>query len=223
MAGERIAAFLGRHNRNRHLNTVTFIMFIFLAIEKAVSGMTMRYEAGKAFFDFTFSLADVLQLLIYISMAVLISQKVKHKYLLIPDFVLLCIKLYAAVSGLVTLLGMHYSNVLNELAVLEKTVESLLFALFLLLLFTGKLSHSVRAASLCPVMCLGVLSLCIPATVVFEILKLYVEEQMNYPLYMEIFVFLRGLINETFLDLPYAMLILLVFYCHKDEKPGGIL
>ncbi len=217
MAGERIYSFLEHHNRQKHLNTATFIMFIFLAAEKLISGMTMRLDAGKTFFDFSFSLADIVQLAVYVSMAVLISQKVKHKYLLIPDFVLLGMKLYAAVSGLVALAQLNHSNVLKELSLLETTVESLLFSLFLLSLFAGKLMHTTAAAALCPVICLGVLSFCVPVTVVFEILKLYVEEQMNYPLHMEIFVFLRGVINETFLDLPYAMLILLVFYCHKDE------
>ncbi|MBQ3603659.1 MAG: hypothetical protein IJA02_07455 [Clostridia bacterium] len=218
MAGEKINAFVHRRGRDKHLNTATFIMFIFLAAEKIASGASLRLYAGKTYFDFTFSLTDIVQLLIYISMAVLISQKVKHKYLLVPDFVLLCIKLYAAVSGLITLSGMHHSNVLSELTVLEKTVESLLFAFFLLALFAGKLLHHKRVAEYCPVICLGVLSFCVPVTVVFEILKLYVEEQMNYPLHMEIFIFLRGLINETFLDLPYAMLILLVFYCHNTKE-----
>ncbi len=193
-------------------------MFILLAVEKAASGATMRFEGGDTFFDFTFSPTDIIQLLIYISMAVLISQKVKQKYLLIPDFVLLCIKLYAVVSGLVTLSEMHYSHVIKELNVLEKTVESLLFSVFLIMLFVGKLSHGKRLPVYCPIACLAVLSLCVPVTVVFEVLKFYVEEQMNYPLHMEIFIFLRGLLNEIFLDLPYAMLILLVFYCHKDEK-----
>ena len=150
-------------------------------------------------------------------MAVLISQRVNRKYLLIPDFVLLCIKLYAAVSGLITLFGVHYSNLLGELSVLEKTVESLLFSAFLIILFAGKLSHGKRLPAYCPIACLTVLSLCVPVTVVFEVLKFYVEEQMNYPLFMEIFIFLRGLLNEIFLDLPYAMLILLVFYCHNEE------
>lgn len=217
MAGEKIYAFLESHNRNRHLNTATFIMFIFLAVEKVVSGATMRYESGRTFFDFTFSMTDVLQLLIYISMVVLISQKVRHKYLLIPDFVLLCIKLYAAVSGIITLSQLHHSNILKELSVLETTVESLMFALFLLCLFGGKLIHNKHIASFFPVMCLAILSFCVPVTVVFEVLKLYVEEQMNYPLHMEIFIFLRGVINETFLDLPYALLILLVFYCHNTS------
>lgn len=218
MPGERINAFMHRRNRDKHLNTVTFIMFILLAVEKAASGATMRLEDGKTFFDFTFSLTDVVQLLIYISMAVLIAVKVKQKYLLIPDFVLLCIKLYAAVSGLVTLVGVHYSNLLGELSVLEKTVESLLFSAFLIFLFAGKISHGKRLPAYCPIACLTVLSLCVPVTVVFEVLKFSVEEQMNYPLHMEIFIFLKGVISETFLDLPYAMLILLVFYCHKDEE-----
>ena len=217
MSGERINAFMHRRNRYKHMNTVTFIMFILLAFEKIASGATMRLDAGRTFFDFTFSFADIVQLLVYISMAVLIWQRVNQKYLLIPDFVLLCIKLYAAVSGLVTLLGVHYSNLLGELSVLEKTVESLLFSAFLIALFAGKLSHGKRLPAYCPIVCLAVLSLCVPVTVVFEVLKFYVEEQMNYPLYMEIFIFLRGLLNEIFLDLPYAMLILLVFYCHKDE------
>lgn len=217
MAGERICSFLEHRNRQKHLNTATFIMFIFLALEKFVSGMTMRLDEGKTFFDFTFSLTDVIQLLVYISMVVLISQKVKHKYLLIPDFVLFGIKLYTAVSGLIALSQLHHSNLLQELSLLETTVESLLFAFFLLALFGGKLLPNKRAAAFCPVICLGVLSFCVPVTVVFEILKLYVEEQMNYPLHMEIFVFLRGVINETFLDLPYAMLILLVFFCHKEK------
>lgn len=122
MAGERINRFVHSRNRDKHINTVTFVMFVFLAVEKVASGASMWLEGGKTFFDFSFSLSDVIQLLIYISMAVLISRKVNHKYLLIPDFVLLGIKLYAAVTGLITLLGVHYSNVLGELSVLEKTV-----------------------------------------------------------------------------------------------------
>lgn len=218
MIGERIDSFINSRNRHRHINTVTFVMFIFLVVEKVASGASMRVDGGKTFFDFSFSLVDVVQLLIYVSMAALISQRVNHKYLLIPDFVLLGLKLYAAVTGLITLLGIHYTNVLRELAVLEKTVESILFSLFLLFLFAGKLIHTDKAAAVCPLLCLGVLSFCVPVTLVFEVLKLYVEEQMNYPLHMEIFIFLKGMLNEIFLDLPYAMLILLVFYCHKDEK-----
>lgn len=218
MPGERINAFMHRRNRDKHMNTVTFIMFILLAAEKVASGATMRLEAGKTFFDFTFSLTDIVQLLIYVSMAVLISQKINQKFLLVPDFFLLCIKLYAAVSGLITLFGVHYSNLLSELSVLEKTVESLLFSAFLIILFIGKLSHGKRLPLYCPIACLTVLSLCVPVTVVFEVLKFYAEEQMNYPLHLEIFIFLKGVINETFLDLPYAMLILLVFYCHTDEE-----
>jgi len=218
LTGKRITNFIHCRNIDKHINTFTFVMFTALVVEKLASGASMRLAGGKTYFDFSFSVADVLQLLVYVSMAVLISRKVKHKYLLLPDFVLLCIKLYAAVSGLVTLFGVHYSNVLSELSVLEKTVESILFSLFLVFLFAGKLIHSERAPVVCPMLCLGVLAFCVPVTVVFEILKLIVEEQMNYPLHMEIFIFLKGVLNETFLDLPYAMLILLVFYCHKDEK-----
>ena len=54
LPGERINAFMHRHNRHKHMNTVTFIMFILLAFEKIASGATMRLEAGKTFFDFTF-------------------------------------------------------------------------------------------------------------------------------------------------------------------------
>lgn len=217
LVGEKINSFLNCKNRHKHVNTVTFIMFAMLAVEKLMSGTVMVVTDGVTDFDFSFSFTDILQLLIYIAMAVLISQRVNHRYLLIPDFVLLCIKLYAAVSGIITLSGVHYSNLLSELTVLEKTVESILFSLFLLSLFSGKLLHFRRVKSVCPLLCLVFLSLCVPVTVVFEVLKFGAEQQMNYPLQLEVFIFLRGVINEIFLDLPYAMLILLVFYCHNEE------
>ncbi len=219
MPGERIYRYFESESRVKRLNTLTFAMYCFLAVEKLISGAAIRYEAGQTFFDFSFSLLDVISLGVYIAMAVLVAVKVEHKFLLLPDFVLLGVKLSAAITGVVSLVQISRSDLLLELSLIETTAESILFSLFLIVLFCGKLIKTDRAGKICPILCLAVLSLCVPMTIGFEAVKVYVAESMyTFPVIVEAFNVLRYVINETFLDLPYALLVLLVFFTHKNEK-----
>ncbi len=63
------------------------------------------------------------------------------------------------------------------------------------------------------------LAFCVPITIGLEAAKFYVAEHMyTYPLYAEVFMVMRSVINETVLDLPYALLILLIFFTHENKN-----
>ena len=209
----KIKSFLSndRHYRNLHIATV--IAFAFLIVEKLISSVTFADNSGEIYFNFALRIADIVYLGIYIAVTLLLLVKAKYKYVLIPDSVLFAMKLYMLLASAATLISYERINLLSELNLIEQMTEGFAFALFLTVFFCGKLSHSKKAKRLCPVICLAVLTFCFPATVVFEAVKVFIEENVYHmSLRMEILYFIKGVANEMFLDLPYALLVLLTFF-----------
>jgi hypothetical protein len=213
----KIQSFLssGKHRKNLYIATV--VLFAFLAIEKAfycfgigltMSGITLSHQPD---------ISDMLALFVYITVTVLIIAKVNYKYILIPDSLLFCLKLNVLVSSIISLTQASRLGLLTELSVIEHLVESLFFALFLGILFTGKLvPETSRFKHICPFLCFAALAVCLPATIAFEAVKVFVEETVyNFSTQIEVMWFVNGVLQEMVLDLPYALLVLLMFFPDK--------
>lgn len=209
----KIASFLsgGRHYRNLH--TATVIMFAFLIFEKLISSMTSADNDGEIYFTFSLGIADLIYVGIYVTVTLLLLLHVKYAFVLIPDSVLFGMKLYTLAASVITLFSYDRITLLSELNLIEQVAEGAAFALFLTVFFCGKLSHNKKFKHHCPIICLGVLAFCLPATIAFEALKVFVEESVYHMSFrVEMLYFIRGVANEMFLDLPYALLVLLTFF-----------
>jgi hypothetical protein len=148
----------------------------------------------------------------------LLALRVRYIYLLFPDFVLFGVKLYtlatATYACFFTSLGL-----VDRLSAVEAMIESAQFALFLFVLFAGKLGHPHgRMARRYPLYCMRLLISCFVETVLFEIIKCVVATELHqYPLVVG-FNFLKGVVGEALLDLPYYLLISLL--CFVPQKHG---
>lgn len=216
---DKISSFLSKGNHRKNLYITTVVLFAFLALEKAffclgigltMSGLTLSHEPN---------ISDYLSLLVYTTVTALLITKVKHKYILIPDSLLFCLKLNVLISSIISLSQISRLGLLTELSVIEHFVESLFFALFLSILFTGKLvPETSKFKHICPFLCFAALAVCLPATVAFEAVKVFVEETVyNFSTKLEIMWFVNGVLQEMVLDLPYALLVLLMFFPEKKE------
>ena len=214
---DRISSFLSGGNHRKNLHIATVVLFAFLAVEKAffcfgigltMSGLTLSHVPD---------VSDYLSLLVYTTVTVLLIAKVKHKYILIPDSLLFCLKLNALISSVITLTQLSKIGPLTEISAVEHVVEAFFFALFLGILFTGKLvPETSKFKYICPFLCLGALAVCLPATIAFEAVKVFVEETVyNYSTKVEVVWFINGVLQEMVLDLPYALLVLLMFFPDK--------
>lgn len=208
--------YLFFHNaKNQHnLRVATLVTFILLAIEKLFTGSVAAYESGKIQFTLALSLHDVACILIYLAVAVLLAARVRYKYLLIPDFFLLAIKLYDGVKSFFKLITLYpSSSAYQKLDMAEKATESFLFSLFLVLLFVGKLMHTRRVYSKnYPFVCMRLLIACFPITVAFEILKAVMHLRSGAGAFPVFFLLSENILNEAFLDLPYFLLLMLMAF-----------
>ena len=214
---DRISTFLSKGTRQKNLYTVTVCMFVFLILEKLFSGII----PGENYLSFSLGPDDLVYVAVYTTVTVLLAVKVRYKFILIPDSVLFCLKINTVISGLINLASVSKVGLITELSLIETLTESIFFSAFLTVLFIGKLiPGAAKFKRLCPLLCLGILTVCFPATVTFEALKIFVEEQYySFPLHTEIFLFIRAVANEMFLDLPYALLVLLMFFVpHSNLK-----
>ena len=178
---------------------------------------------GGIRFDFSFGIKDLLCVCVYVAVSVLLLLRVNHKYILIPDSVLFAIKLHVFISGFFTLIVKEKITLLTELSLIENVTESFFFALFLTVLFIGKLTKSKRFKRICPFLCLGALAICFPATIVFESVKVFIEETYYHlPLSFAVLIFIRNVANEMFLDLPYALLIFLMFFAPQNKTKSEV-
>ncbi len=208
---ERLAVYFADLSRQRKLKIFTFAMFLALMIEKLLSGATAAYMGNDVHFYFSLSIKDVICAAIYLSTAFMLAVGVEYKYLLIPDFVLFAIKGFNIISGVTRIVTQSQIDIIAELSVIESIVESFLFAMFLLALFAGKLSHGKILPNF-PVLCLRLLIFCFPVTVIFEIVKLVVATELHQYPFIVCFNFAKGVLNEAFLDLPYFLLVLTVCF-----------
>ena len=200
------------------LRLFTFTMFLFLVIEKALSTATAIYKKGEVLISFSLKEIDIISIIIYLSMAVLIAFHVKYKFLLIPDFALLAVKLYTMIFAIENLFKAN-NTLLSTLSSVETLVESFLFAIFLLTLFAGKLLHTKhRFSKEYPFHCMRLLIFCFPITVLFEIIKIFIATELHQYPFVIMFNFAKGVLNEAFLDLPYFLLVMLVCFVPQDKK-----
>ena len=220
---DRVSAFLSKGRRRNNLYIATVVLFAFLAVEKAffclgigltMSGLTLSHQPD---------ISDILSLLVYTTVMLLLIAKVKYKYILIPDSLLFCLKLNVLISSIISLTELSRLDLLTELSVIEHLVEAFFFALFLAILFAGKLvSETSRFKHMCPFLCFAALAVCLPATIVFEAVKVFVEETVyNFSISIEVMWFVNGVLQEMVLDLPYALLVLLMFFSEKSKAKNN--
>ena len=210
---DKIKSYLSKETRQKNLYVVTVCMFVFLVLEKLLSGLSLSSLTADFTLVFSLGLSDVVCLVVYITVTLLLILKVRYKFILLPDSVLFSVKLYALATAVIKLVSAPKIGLLTELSLIESVTEGFFFALFLTVLFIGKLTSNKKAKHTAPVVCLAILALCLPATVAFEVIKVFVEESVyNFPVSVEIFLFAKGVANEIFLDLPYALLVLLMFF-----------
>ena len=206
--------FFHSEKHQHNLRVATFIMFLSLVIERLIYNSNISYKSGHITAFLSLKPVDCISILVYFSVSVLLALKVRYTYLLIPDFFLLGVKLYTAVTSIYKL-ATHFEEYTNYemFTYFAKAVECILFSAFLVLLFIGKLCHTGRNYSKrYPFVCIHLLVACFPVTVIFEIIKVVISyPSYKYPVIL--FVQLAGnIINEAFLDLPYLLLLLLMAF-----------
>jgi tellurite resistance protein TehA-like permease len=133
---------------------------------------------------------------------------------LIPDFFLLFVKLYTVAKNAHHLFANYETSSLYEkISAFSKASEGLLFSLFLILLFIGKLIHTRRVYSKnYPFVCMRLLIACFPITAGLEALKAFIKIQMSTDTFVWFFELSKNILNEAFLDLPYFLLLLLMAF-----------
>ncbi len=206
--------FFKNERRQKQLLTITIALFLCLAAETVFSGLVAVNESGGTHIDFHLKPTKLMSEFIYLSVAFLLYKKVNYKLLLIPDFFLLGIKLYTAISCCLHLFSTDTVGTYRTLTELENIIENSLFCLFLITLFACKLIPSKESVHLkLPYICMGSLALCFPFTLFFEAAKVFSETTVHVlTLKAALFNFFVGIMNEIFLDLPYALLLLVIFY-----------
>ncbi len=215
----KIQKFFEGEKRQRNLYIATVCAFVFLIMEKFTASMTDITLTGGIQVDFSFGIKDLICVCVYVCVSALLLCGVKYKYILIPDSVLFAIKLHILIMSTVELFSVEKIGLLTELTLIETVTESLFFALFLTVLFVGKLTSNARFKRTCPFLCISALAVCLPATVVFEAIKVFVEETyFHLPLSFAFLIFIRNLVNEMCLDLPYALLVMLMFFVPQNKK-----
>lgn len=189
----------------------TVFMFLFLALETIFSCTVATYSQGHMIFHIELSITKILGVFIYLSTAVLVASAVRYKYLLIPDFFLLIIKLYITADAFTTLLSTTDGF---DPIIAETAVESLLFSLFLATMILGKLlRHHPLLTSRSPFIGLWALFLCFPFTLGFEITKLlFALDAPNPQPPVILFNFIKRTVHEIVLDIPYALLIITMYF-----------
>lgn len=204
--------------RQQQLWQWTRWMFVFLAVEKVLSGAVAVYEERQLHFAFSLGDVDLICIAVYAAVAILITLRVRYTYLLFPDFVLFGVKIYTAAAAVVTLFkgGMI---VTDTLAAVETTAESVLFASFLAVLFWGKLSHAHgRITRRYPLYCARLLIACFVVTVLFEVVKCVAAVELHQYPFVVAFNFVKGVLGETLLDAPYYLLLTML--CFVPQKHG---
>ncbi len=206
---ELFSDFFASEKRQRSLKTATFLMFIMLALEKVISGTSAAYKNGTVVFDFSLEIVDLICIAIYVSTATLIALQVRYERLVIPDFFLLVVKLYIIIAETVFLLTNKTASFLEKFSAGEHIIEAVLFGAFLICMFIGELSHGKRMPNFSSV-CMNLLMICFPMTVLLEIGKVIIENKVHLNHFVIVFNFVRDVLSEAFLDVPYFLLILMV-------------
>lgn len=218
MLRSKLTELFHSKERQRQLWQWTRWMFVFLAVEKVLAGAVAVYENRQLHFAFSLHDIDLVCIAVYTAVAILITLRVRYVYLLFPDFVLFGVKIYTAVTAVITLIkgGLMLPE---TLAAWEAAAESVLFALFLAVLFAGKLGHPHgRAARRYPLYCARLLIACFIVTVLFEAVQCVVAVELHRYPFVVVFNFIKGVLGETLLDAPYYLLLTML--CFVPQKYG---
>jgi len=196
--------------RQHGLRIITMLMFFMLAAEKILSGMTLISAGGALKVSIeNIKILDVVCVIIYLTTAVLIAAHVRYERIVIPDFFLLGVKLIVIAEETIFLLTERDASFLDKFSAGEHILEALLFAAFLICMFVGELSHGKKLPNFATV-CMNLLAICFPITVLLEIGKVIIENNVHLSPYVIMFNFVRDVLGEAFLDIPYFLLILMV-------------
>jgi hypothetical protein len=214
-----ITQYLSQKNRLKHLRLLTVIAFFALTVEKLLEGETFVYQNGRIDAFYTINALDLVCVLVYFSTALLLLADVRNKILLFPDSMLLAVKVMHVCYCLSVLLRTETLTKIEVFTYAEKICEGVSFALFLVILFVGKLQKSDnKFHRIYPYICLALLVFCFAVTLGFEIGKLFVATADNLGQTLTMINFAKSVIGEAFLDLPYFLLTLSVCFVGCKEK-----
>lgn len=196
--------------RQHKLRNITMLMFFMLAAEKIISGMTLISTGGalRAGIE-NIKVLDVICVIIYLSTAILIAARVRYERIVIPDFFLLGVKLIVIAEETVFLLTEKDAAFIDKFSAGEHILEAVLFGAFLICMFVGELSHGKKLPNFATV-CMNLIMICFPVTVLLEIGKVIIAYEVHRNPYITMFNFVRDVLGEAFLDVPYFLLILMV-------------
>ena len=197
-------------HQHRYCRRFCGIMFLLLTLEKLISGINFADTLSH-----TLSVTDVLCTGIYFSTGLLLLCGASKRHLLVPDIVLFAVKLYILITNTVALCRAPYN-----IAYMEKVAECLFFICFLAIFFAGKMIHkSSTFHRMYPLYCMLMLTVCLFVTMVFEtgILACALEAHMVTP--HTWISFLKTVLNEVCLVLPYFFLVITVCYIPHPYIP----
>lgn len=214
MLHKKLKTFFSDSRRAHALFVATVFMFLFLALETIFSETSASFSGGHLVFSIELSPSKLICVFIYLSTSALVACAARYKLLLIPDFFLLLVKLFLVASGTLSLIELHRASPLLEISYFESVVENFLFSVFLLTFLLGKLlKKPKKLLRHSPFFALSALVLCFPFTLVFEIAKLHTALSVyDQHTAIALFNFVRGVLNEIVLDIPYALLILMMYF-----------
>lgn len=214
MTKEKICEYFMDIVMQRKVKLMTIFMFLVLIVEKICSGAVAVYRNKEIEFYFSLTREDIICVLIYMATVTLIITEVSYKYIIIPDMILLCVKLYNIVHGIELVCNGMY-NISEFYSIVEKVIESIIFATFLIILFIGKLSKGKYLSNF-SVICLRILMVCFAFTAIFEVIELVLAVDMHKYPFLIAFDFLKGILNEAFLDMPYFLLVLTLCFTKEN-------
>ncbi len=206
--------FFHSPQKQHNLMVATFIAFLLLIAEKSILSANAHLHSDGLYFEFYLSLTDVMYIIIYTCVAVLLALHATYKHLLIPDFFLLGIKVYHVFFDSAYLIkNLNALSSVQQMDYICTIVESIIFSVFLILLFIGKLMHTSRHYhKVYPFVCMRLLIFCFPITVILQCIKAWLALGSSNHTFYIIFNLIKNILNEAFLDLPYFLLLLLLAF-----------
>lgn len=215
MARESMRVYFSKGKRHEVLTCVTAVFFVLLVAEKFTECISPAFWQSGTDISLTLSFGDFFSMAVYLSMFILILLKVDYKYLLIPDGLLFISKFIHVLEGFGHLFPLNDGDILTQVTAIEEIVDNFLFMVFLMIFFSGKIIKKLAGyiKFLIPYVCILSLVLTFPTTVVLETIKVLIEAEFYaYSVSAMAFIFVRAIAREIFLDIPYFLLVMLVYY-----------
>lgn len=210
MTAERVKNYFSCKDRHKKLTRLTFVMFCILTAEKISVIVFESFSNGHFYID----AVETVGFAIDLTLAVLIVAKVRYKFLMIPDFVFLIVKLIAVISGTVLLFKVNKTDFSTKFAAVESITENLLFSLFLIVFFMGEMiKKQMKITMKLPFISIGALLISFFAAIVFETVRIPLHSQLlSYESAVLLLNFFKGFTVEFLLHFAYLLLVLMVFF-----------